>query len=138
MQLLLRFRMGCDGMPCSWSKPKEARLETVCRLYATGTISDEKHLLSEGPGLQENRGKWASLFSEPDSVHEFMLQDDLVRVAVFINKCLEKALVPAAVPSHDGQAFDQPEIAGKEYNLMMMMMMIKAYKVIGVVQRVIG
>ena len=80
---------------------------------ATGTVGDEKHLLSEGPELQENRDKWASLFSGPDIVHEFMLHD-IVSVAKFINVNLDKAYVPAAGPSHGGQASDQPNVAGKD------------------------
>ena len=40
--------------------------------------------------------------SGPDTVQEFMWQEDLVSVAIFINACLNKVYAPAASPSHDG------------------------------------
>ena len=57
--------------------------------------------------------KWASLFSGPDTVQEFIWQEDLVSVAKFIDVCLDKvyAYAPAAGPSHDGQASDQHDVA---------------------------
>jgi len=64
--------------------------------------------------MQGSHEKWASLFSGPDTVQEFMWQEDLVSVAKLINVCLDKAYVPAAGPSHDRQASDQPDVAGKD------------------------
>jgi len=63
--------------------------------------------------MQGRCEKWARLFSGPDTVEEFMSQEDLVGVAKFINVCLDKAYVPAAGPSHDRQASDQPDVAGR-------------------------
>ena len=54
MKGLLRFRMGCHRLPRdegSWARPRVPRLERLCRLYATNTLDDEKHLVFECPEL---------------------------------------------------------------------------------------
>lgn len=86
--------------------PKAPRLESVCRLYATGISGDEEHQFSERLDLQESRDKRASLFSGPDTFQELMQQSDLVSVAEIISECPDKVYVPAAGPSHGGQASD--------------------------------
>ena len=53
-----------------------------------------------------------SLFSGPDTYKKW--QKDLVSVDRFINECLDKVYAPAAGPSHDGQASDQPDVAGRD------------------------
>ena len=50
----------------------------------------------------------------PTAVQEFMWQEDLVSVA---NQTRSSA--PAAGPSHDGQASDQPNVAGRDVMIMM-------------------
>lgn len=49
-----------------------------------------------------------------DTVQEFMWQDDLVGVAKFANDCLYNARNAAAGPSHDGQASDHLDVAGRD------------------------
>ena len=66
------------------------------------------------PELEESRDKWVSLFSGPDTVQKFMWQEDSVSVAKFMNGCLDKVYAPAAGPSHDGQASDQPDVARRD------------------------
>ena len=45
---------------------------------------------------------------------EFLWQDDLVGVANFVNDCLNKACNAVSGPSHDGQASDQLDVAGRD------------------------
>ena len=45
-----------------------------------------------------------------------MWQDDLVGLAKFVNDCLNKAYNAAAGPSPDGQASDEPDVAGRDGN----------------------
>jgi len=89
-----------------WSKPKVSRHDRAYGLCTTGTNGDEKHLLFECLELQETRDKWASLFSGPD-----MHRNSCGRK--FINECLGKIYAPAAGPYYDGQASDQPDVAGR-------------------------
>ena len=42
-----------------------------------------------------------------------MWHEDLVSVAKFTNESLDKVHVPAAGPSHDRRASDQPDLAGR-------------------------
>jgi len=37
-------------------------------------------------------------------------------LAKYIDECLDKVYAPAAGPSHDGQASDQPEVAERHVN----------------------
>ena len=90
---LLRFRMGCHRLPRdegSWIRPQVPRLDRVCRLCATGTLGDEKHLISECAELQCLRTQWAHLFQGPQTMQAFMWQDDKIGVAKFVNACLQK------------------------------------------------
>ena len=70
--------------------------------------SDEKPLLCDRPELQESCDKWASLFSEADTVQKSIWQENLVIVAKSIDECLNNCKVSAAAagPSHGGQASD--------------------------------
>ena len=43
-----------------------------------------------------------------------MWQEDIVSVAEFINKCLDKVYASAAGPAQDDQASDQPDVAGRD------------------------
>ena len=45
-----------------------------------------------------------------------MWQEDLVGFAQFIHECLKKVYFSAAGPSLDGQASDQPDVAGRDVN----------------------
>lgn len=43
-----------------------------------------------------------------------MWQEDLGSVAEFISELLDEVFAPAAGLSHDGQAADKPDMAGKD------------------------
>ena len=68
----------------------------------------------ECPEPQERRQKWASLISGPDTGLMLVWQRDLVGAAKFINESLHKVYISAAGPSYDGQASDQPGVAGRD------------------------
>ena len=111
MKGLLRFRMGCHRLPRdegSWIG--SPRLERVCHLCATGTVGDEKHLIFECPELQCFREQWPHLFQGPQTMLDFMWQDDLIGVAKYINACLRK------MNPLEGRASDQPGVAGRDVN----------------------
>ena len=66
------------------------------------------------PGIGESRDKWANIFIGPDTVQESMSHEDPVSVAKFINECQDKVYAPAAGPTHDVQASDQPNVAARD------------------------
>jgi len=55
-----------------------------------------------------------SLSSGRDTVQEFMWQEGLSSVAEFISECLDKVYAPAAGPYDDGQASNEPDVAGRD------------------------
>ena len=109
MRSLLRFRMGCHHLPRdegSWARPQVPRLERTCRLCATNTLGDEKHLVFECPELECFRQQWSHLFQGPRTMQAFMWQDDKIGIARFISACLRK--------TREGQTSDQPGVAGRD------------------------
>ncbi len=109
MRSLLRFRMGCHHLPRdegSWARPHVPRLERTCRLCATNTLGDEKHLVFECPELECFRQQWSHLFQGPRTMQAFMWQDDKIGIARFISACLRK--------TREGQTSDQPGVAGRD------------------------
>ncbi len=112
MKRFLQFRMGCHRLPRgegSWARPEVSRLDRVCQLCGLGTLGDERHLVFECPELLCFRQKWSHLFERPETMQEFMWQDDLIGVAKFINACLHRM-----DPSFEGQTSDQPGVAGRD------------------------
>ena len=81
--------------------------------HCTETVGDDKHLLFECSELQDFSEQWARSFSGLDTVQEPMWQEDLVSVASFLNECLGKRDFSVAGAFLDGQAYDQPDMAGR-------------------------
>ena len=52
--------------------------------------------------------QWAHLFQGPQTMQQFMWQDDKIGVAKFVNACLQK-MNPC-----EGQTSDQPGVAGRD------------------------
>ena len=64
--------------------------------------------------LQDLRGQYASLFQNISTMRQFFWQDDLVSVAKFVQACLHRMHSNAPGLSSDGQASDQPDVAGRD------------------------
>ena len=52
---------------------------------------------------------------------QFLWQDDLVSVAKFIHACLDKMFSCETGLSNDSQASDQPDVAGRRCNLILIL-----------------
>ena len=103
---LLRFRMGCHGLPRdtgSWARIPRA--DRVCALCGPASLGDEKHLVFECPHLQHIRDQYASLF-HCSTMKQFFWQDDIVSVAKFVSEGLKIML--GADSDAQSQASDQP------------------------------
>jgi len=74
-------------------------------------LGDEKHLIFECLELQGFREQWSHLFEGPQTMQAFMRQRNLIGVAKFVNACMNKLN-----PSLQGQASDQPGVAGRDVN----------------------
>ena len=106
MRQLLRFRMGCHGLPRdtgSWARIPRA--DRVCALCGPASLGDEKHLVFECPHLQHIRDQYASLF-HCSTMKQFFWQDDIVSVAKFVSEGLKIML--GADSDAQSQASDQP------------------------------
>ena len=67
---------------------------------------DEQHVVFECPGLQDIRDRYQGLFGEhATTMLQFMWQDDIRGVAMFIKECLG---VYYGTDPYGGQASDQP------------------------------
>jgi len=85
--------MGCHCLredEGSWARPRIPILERICRLCATSTLGDEKHLIFECPELQCFREEWPHLFEGSQTMLAFTWQDDLIGIANFVNARLHK------------------------------------------------
>ena len=109
VQTLLRFRMGCHNLPWDLGRRQGiGRLHRVCTLCAGGNPGDEQHVVFECPGLQDIRDKHQGLFGEhAATMLQFMWQDDIRGVAIFIQECLDRCYGANPDPE-GGQASDQP------------------------------
>ena len=109
VQTLLRFRMGCHNLPWDLGRRQGiGRLHRVCTLCAGGHPGDEQHAVFECPGLQDIRDKHQGLFGEhAATMLQFMWQDDIRGVAIFIQECLDRCYGANPDPE-GGQASDQP------------------------------
>ena len=107
VQSLLRFRLGCHNLPWDLGRRQGVpRLHRVCTLCAGEHLGDEQHVVFECPGLQAIRDRHLGLFGEhAATMIQFMWQDDIRGVAVFIKECLE---VYYGTDPDGGQASDQP------------------------------
>ena len=107
VQTLLRFRMGCHNLPWDLGRRQGIpRLHRVCLLCAGENPGDEQHVVFECPGLQDIRDRYQGLFGEhATTVLQFMWQDDIRGVAMFIKECLG---VYYGTDPCGGQASDQP------------------------------
>ena len=108
VQTLLRFRMGCHNLPWDLGRRQGIpRLHRVCALCAGDNPGDEQHVMFECPGLQDIRDKHQGLFGEhAATMLQFMWQDDIHGVAIFIQACLDRCY--AGPDPERGQASDQP------------------------------
>ncbi len=66
-----------------------------------------QHLTFECPELRCLRGQWPHPFEGPQTMQAFMWQDDLIGVAKYVNACVLQM-------NHQGQASDQPGVAGRD------------------------
>ena len=109
VQTLLRFRMGCHNLPWDLGRRQGiGRLHRVCTLCAGGNPGDEQHAVFECPGLQDIRDKHQGLFGEhAATMLQFMWQDDIRGVAIYIQECLDRCYGDNPDPE-GGQASDQP------------------------------
>ena len=93
--------MTATSMACQFP-----RLHRVCTLCAGGNPGDEQHVVFERPGLQDIRDRYQGLFGEhAATMLQFMWQDDIRGVAMFIKECLG---VYYGTDPDGGQASDQP------------------------------
>ena len=88
----LRFRAGCHGLPIDAGRMSSVpRQERLCALCAGG-VGDEQHLVFECEALQDLRARFAGLFQGVSTLSQFVWQEPLGQVAVFVDKCLRRAL----------------------------------------------
>jgi len=73
------------------------------------SVSVETYIIFEFPGLQSFREQWSHLFGGPQTMQGFMWEEDLIGVAKFVTACMNKMN-----PSLQGQASDQPGVAGRD------------------------
>ena len=108
VQTLLRFRMGCHNLPWDLGRRQGIpRLHRVCALCTGDNPGDEQHVIFECPGLQDIRDKHQGLFGEhAATMLQFMWQDDIHGVAIFIQACLDRCY--AGPDPQGGRASDQP------------------------------
>ena len=105
MGVLLRFRMGCHGLPKDVGRASVPRMQRVCPRCDLHEIGDEKHMVFTCTALQHIRERHAGLFSASIvTMLDFMWQADLVGVAKFVMDCLD--FFPADVGNN--VASDQP------------------------------
>ncbi len=82
------------------------RLHRVCTLCAGENPGDEQHVVFECPGLHDIRDRYPGVFGEhAATMLQFMWQDDIRGVAMFIKECLG---VYHGTDPDGGQASDQP------------------------------
>ena len=84
-----RFRTGCHGLPNiagSWAGvPRSQRLCPLCQ----SQYADERHALLECSALTALRQRYGQLFSERNSMREFLWQNDMVQLARYVVECLK-------------------------------------------------
>ena len=99
--------MGCHNLPWDLGRRQGVpRLHRVCTLCAGENPGDEQHVVFECPGLQDIRDRYPGLFGEhAATMLQFMWQDDICGVAMFIKECLG---VYYGTDPDGGQASDQP------------------------------
>jgi hypothetical protein len=88
---LLRFRLGCHGLPSDVGRhradplPRHERLCTWC--YAGR--GDEKHMVFECSALQHIRDKYSAMFAGHNTMRSFMNQTNQRGIIHFISECLD-------------------------------------------------
>ena len=86
---LLRFRLGCHGLPCVVGRrtgtPRHLRCCTLCHQG----VGDEKHLVFECTALNHIRSRFQHLFCRGYTMSLFMNQDDQEDVMYFVTDCLQ-------------------------------------------------
>ena len=89
LRTLLRFRMGCHGLPNDVGRRRGIpRMQRSCTRCAMPGIADERHLIFECVAFQPVRDRFPTLFGEHiTTMQAFMWQDDAVQVAKFVQAC---------------------------------------------------
>ena len=86
---LVRFRLGCHGLPCVVGRrtgtPRHLRCCTLCHQG----VGDEKHLVFECTALNHIRSHFQHLFCRGYTMSLFMNQDALEDVMYFVTDCLQ-------------------------------------------------
>lgn len=112
LRTLLRFRVGCHGLPKDLGRRSGVpRLQRVCQKCDLHEIGDEHHLVFTCTAVQHVRERYVGLFS-PSIVTmlDFMWQPDLVGVANFVKECFDVIYADAHVRSD--RTSHQPLMAG--------------------------
>ena len=94
MRRLLRFKLGCHGLPIAAGRFAGAahvdRAHTVCLSCNSGAVGDEKRFVFERAALASLRSRYASLFtSSTDTMVSFSAQPDHVGVFSYVIDCLD-------------------------------------------------
>ena len=90
MQRLLRFRMGCHGLPKdSGSQLGVPRHQRVCQLTGFG-FGDEMHLVFECAMMADLRGPFPDIFQAHQTMQQFMWQPNLLEVAKFLDAGMKR------------------------------------------------
>ena len=88
---LMRFRLGCHGLPSDVGRhradslPRHERLCTRCQ----DGRGDEKHMVFECSALQHIRDEYPALFAGHHTMRSFMNQADQRSIIHFISACLD-------------------------------------------------
>jgi hypothetical protein len=89
LRTLLRFRMGCHGLPNDVGRRRGIpRMQRSCTRCDMPGIADERHLIFECVAVQPVRDRFPTLFGEHiTTMQAFMWQDDAIQVAKFVQAC---------------------------------------------------
>ena len=89
MRTMLRFRMGCHGLPNDLGRRSGiSRRQCSCPRCDMPGIADERHLVFACPAMQPVRDRFPHLFRDDAmTMQAFMWQEDIIAVARFIQAC---------------------------------------------------
>ena len=88
---LMRFRLGCHGLPSDVGRhradplPRHERLCTRCQ----DGRGDEKHMVFACSALQHIRDEYSARFAGHNTMRSFMNQADQRSIVHFISECLD-------------------------------------------------
>lgn len=93
VRALLRFRLGCHGLPVDSLVQQRGPLiphsQRLCPHCPTESVGDEHHFIFHCHALNALRASYAALFLGPHTVKSFLWQSDLPSVAMFISRGLK-------------------------------------------------